>query len=99
MVSKKFVIKNPTGFHIRPAGMLCEAAMNHKAHITFRYGGNGSEANVKSILSILGACIRSGDEIELVCDGEDEADAMEELSAMIENGFGELNGDDGPNDV
>ena len=49
--------------------------------------GNG---NCKSILSILGACIRSGDTIELVCDGGDEEAAMEELSALVESGFGEI---------
>ena len=90
MISKNFIIKNPTGLHIRPAGKLCEAAMNYECHVGFRYGDNGSEANCKSILSILGACIRSGDTIELVCDGGDEEAAMEELSALVESGFGEI---------
>ena len=69
MIKKEFEIKNPTGLHIRPAGLLCEEAMNHKAKITFIYGSNNSEANCKSILSILGSCVRSGDRIELCCDG------------------------------
>lgn len=89
MITRKLTIPNPTGLHIRPAGKLCETAMNYRARVTFRYGENGSEANAKSILSILGACIRSGDTIELVCDGDDEKAAMEELSALIEGGFGE----------
>ena len=70
MVSQKVVIKNPTGLHLRPAGILCKEAMQFKSHITFRYREN--TANAKSVLSVLGACIKSGDEIELVCEGEDE---------------------------
>ena len=89
MIKKEFEIKNPTGLHIRPAGLLCEEAMNHKAKITFIYGSNNSEANCKSILSILGSCVRSGDRIELCCDGEDEEEAMQSLGELIETGFGE----------
>lgn len=87
MVSQKVTIKNPTGLHLRPAGILCKEAMNFKSLITFQYRGN--TANAKSVLSVLGACIKSGDEIELVCDGEDENDALEFLVKLIDAGFGE----------
>ena len=87
MVSQKVTIKNPTGLHLRPAGILCKEAMNFKSLITFLYRGN--TANAKSVLSVLGACIKSGDEIELVCDGEDEEKALQVLVALIEEGFGE----------
>lgn len=68
MVSQKVTVKNPTGLHLRPAGILCKEAMQFKSHITFRYREN--TANAKSVLSVLGACIKSGDEIELVCEGK-----------------------------
>ena len=55
--------------------------------ITFRYREN--TANAKSVLSVLGACIKSGDEIELVCEGEDEQEALAALVNAIENGLGE----------
>ncbi len=87
MVSQKVTIKNPTGLHLRPAGILCKEAMQFKAHITFQYREN--TANAKSVLSVLGACIKSGDEIELVCDGEDEEEALAALVQAIESGLGE----------
>ncbi|MCI6812458.1 MAG: HPr family phosphocarrier protein [Lachnospiraceae bacterium] len=87
MVSQKVVIKNPTGLHLRPAGNLCKEAMQYKSLITFKYGGN--TANAKSVLSVLGACIKCGDEIELICEGEDEAQALEALVTAVENGLGE----------
>ena len=60
MVSQTVMIKNPTGLHLRPAGILCKEAMQYKSLITFQYRGN--TANAKSVLSVLGACIKSGDE-------------------------------------
>ena len=46
-------------------------------------------ANAKSVLSILGACIKSGDEITIVCDGEDEEKALDEMIAIVQAGLGE----------
>ena len=69
MVSQKVTIKNPTGLHLRPAGILCKEAMK--------------------FLSVLGACVKCGDEIELVCEGEDEELALNTLITAIESGLGE----------
>ena len=87
MVCRKVVIKNPTGLHLRPAGILCTEAMQVKSLITFSFREN--TANAKSVLSVLGACVKCGDEIEFVCDGEDEVEAMQALVTAIENGLGE----------
>ena len=88
MVTQKVQIINPTGLHLRPAGIFCQEAMKYTSNITFRYGINCT-SNAKRVLSVLGACIKSGDEIEIVCDGDDEAPALEALVALVENGFGE----------
>lgn len=91
MVSKEVTVTNPTGLHLRPAGILCDAAVKYKCHVTFRYGHDREgEANAKSVLSILGACVRAGDTIEFVCDGENEEQALEEVTGLVESGFGEV---------
>ena len=87
MLSQAIKIKNPTGLHLRPAGNLCKEAMKFKSKITFEYRGNTADA--KSVLSVLGACIKSGDEITLICEGEDEREALQSLIAYIESGLGE----------
>ena len=87
MVSQKVIIKNPTGLHLRPAGILCKEAMKFKSLITFSFRGN--TANAKSVLSVLGACVKCGDEIELTCEGEDEEEALKALVNAIESGLGE----------
>ena len=88
MVSKKVKISNPTGLHPRPAGIFCQEAMKYASTIVFHYGLNGT-ANAKSVLSVLGACVKCGDEIEITCEGEDEQKALDALTALIEDGFGE----------
>ena len=87
MVSKELKITNPTGLHLRPAGNLCKEAMRYKSKVTFNYDGN--IANAKSVLSVLGACIKTGDVITLICEGDDEEEALKNLAAYIENGLGE----------
>lgn len=87
MVSQKVIIKNPTGLHLRPAGILCKEAMNFACHVSFQY--KTSTANAKSVLSVLGACVKSGDEIELICDGVDEEEALKRLVEIIDEGLGE----------
>ena len=46
-------------------------------------------ANAKSVLSVLGACVKCGDEIELVCEGADEQEALKALTDAISSGLGE----------
>ncbi len=87
MVSQRVVIKNPTGLHLRPAGILCKEAMKYKSLITFSF--RESTANAKSVLSVLGACVKCGDEIEFVCDGDDESEALEALINAVDSGLGE----------
>ena len=87
MRSCKVQVKNTTGLHLRPAGNLCKEALKYKSMVTFNF--NGGTANAKSVLSVLGACVKCGDEIELVCEGEDEEKALETLTSFIESGLGE----------
>ncbi len=87
MISRKVTVKNPTGLHLRPAGNLCKEAIKYKSLLTFRY--KDGTANAKSVLSVLGACVKCGEEIELICEGVDEEQALEALVKAIESGLGE----------
>ena len=48
------------------------------------------EINAKSVLNVMAAGIKCGTEITLVCDGEDEEEAMKTISQAIESGLGEM---------
>ncbi len=87
MVRRKVVISNPTGLHLRPAGLFCNMANKFDCKVMFEY--DNTSANAKSVLSVLGACIKSGDEITLVCDGIGEEDALKAMVEAVESGLGE----------
>lgn len=87
MVSAKVTIKNASGLHLRPTGMLCNEAIKYQSSIKFKF--QDSMTNVKSVLSVLGACIKCGDEIEFFCEGADEQQALDAMLALIQSGLGE----------
>jgi phosphocarrier protein len=87
MVSSKLIINIPSGLHLRPISVLCNRSIDFKSTITIRIGDKS--VNAKSVLGVLSACVKHGDEIELICDGPDEIEAHEELGNMIRGGLGE----------
>lgn len=87
MVSQKVTIQNPTGLHLRPAGILCKTAMQFRSSVTFTF--DNTKANAKSVLSVLGACVKEGDTIEFQCEGADEEEALAAMVKAVESGLGE----------
>lgn len=83
MVRGKIVIKHPAGLHLRPAGSLSNLAATFVSSVTMRRGDKS--ANAKSLLAVLGACVKSGDELEFICDGEDEEAALAAVIELIKN--------------
>lgn len=87
MVSQKVSIINPSGLHLRPAGNLCKEALRYESKVELLF--KDSEANAKSVLSVLGACVKCGDEVVFRCTGPDEEEALKAVALLAENGFGE----------
>ena len=85
MLSKNLTVVNPSGLHLRPAGVLSQTAMKFKCDVIIE-----KRIIAKSVLNVMAAGIKSGTEITLICDGEDEAAAMETVSKAIESGLGEM---------
>lgn len=82
MVRKEVKVVHPSGLQVNVAGAFCDLAMEFESKIHFHYRGR-NEANAKSVLSILGAGIRNGEIIELVCEGADEREACDALAALL----------------
>lgn len=87
MVKETVKIKNPTGLHLRPAGNLCKEALKFQSSIKFQF--DNTTANAKSVLSVLGACVKCGDEITFLCEGPDEEEALASMMELVRSGFGE----------
>ena len=82
MVRQELTITNPTGFHARPAALLVARAGKSKSSVTIIH--NDKKVNAKSMLNLLGAGIRQGSTINLVVEGEDEAETLSDLVRLIE---------------
>lgn len=85
MVSRMIQVVNPTGLHLRPAGILCQASMKFKSRIIILH--KNKEINAKSVLNVMTSGVKCGAEIELQCTGEDEAEALEAICQLIATGL------------
>ena len=87
MVSKKVKVVNSEGFHMRTASNFAAAMGKYSSDVKIEV--NNMEVNAKSVMNLIAACIKFGTEINIVCDGEDEQEALNEAVSMVESGFGE----------
>ena len=88
MISKTLTVVNPSGLHLRPAGVLSQTAMRFKSDVIIECGEKRIIA--KSVLNVMAAGIKCGTEINLICDGVEEEEALKAMSAAIESGLGEM---------
>ena len=88
MLTKTLTVVNPSGLHLRPAGVLSQTAMKFKCDIIIECGEKRIVAKI--FLNVMAAGIKCGTEINLICDGEDEEEAMKSMSEAIESGLGEM---------
>lgn len=88
MVSKKVVVINEQGMHMRPAGVLAKAVKAH-AGCEVTLTANGKTVKAKAPMAIMSACIKKGNEVEIAADGADEEAVLAEIVKMFEEGFGE----------
>ncbi|SHH12993.1 HPr family phosphocarrier protein [Tepidibacter thalassicus] len=87
-MEKKVIIKNESGIHARPAGVFVKKASEFKSQVEIVF--NGKKVNAKSIMGLMSLGLSKGDEITIVANGEDAQNAVNELAALVESGFGEI---------
>lgn len=86
MVTQKVVVAESSGLHLRPAGRLSEISLKYQSKIEIKKGDN--TANAKSVLGLLAARIQQGDEIEIICEGADEKEALAAIVKEMQEGLG-----------
>ena len=73
---------------MRPAGMIAKLAKAHQdCDITLKT--NGKTIKASSTMQIMSACIKKGNTVEILCNGANEKEVLDEITALFENGFGE----------
>ena len=81
------MIKNQLGLHARAAAVLVALTSKFSSSIMIRK--DSFEIDGKSILGVLSLAAICGTEVAVTIEGEDSELAMEEVSCLIESGFGE----------
>ena len=74
-------VADPVGFHLRAAGRIVKMTKSFQCAVTIRY--HGREANAKSIMGLASLAAEYGAEVEIICDGPDEVDALARLDRLI----------------
>ncbi len=88
MVSKTVKVINPQGLHMRPAQLFVAEMAKYDSTVTILFGEK--TINAKSIMNLMASCIKMGSEIEIRCEGAQEAEALDTAVKLVESGLGDL---------
>lgn len=83
MVSKEFVVKNPTGIHARPASLLVQMCTPLTDEITF-ITDTGKKVNPKSIISVLTGGMSKGVKITIEVTGDNEVETLDKIYNFLD---------------
>lgn len=87
MVSEKLTIINKQGLHMRPASLFVQTMLKYQSTVAILFGGKKIDG--KSIMQVMTSCIKCGAEIEIQCDGADEAEALKAAADLVRSGLGD----------
>lgn len=76
-------VKDASGIHARPAGLLVKEASKYESSITLDL--NGKIADGKRIFSVMGLAAKYGDTLKITIVGKDEETASENIKVFLEN--------------
>ncbi|MDH4233578.1 MAG: HPr family phosphocarrier protein [Gallionella sp.] len=87
MLHQEALITNKLGLHARASAKLTQLASGFKCEVMLSRGDR--RVNAKSIMGVMMLAAAKGTVIGIETCGEDEADAMQALTNLINNFFGE----------
>jgi phosphocarrier protein len=82
-------IVNKRGLHARASAKFVGAVAALPDTTQVRVAKDGNEAAGGSILGLMMLGAAKGDTVEVIVSGDDAADALAQLVALVEDGFGE----------
>ena len=87
MIRTTLAISNKLGLHARASAKLTKLASSFKCEVFMTR--NSRRVNAKSIMGIMMLAAGLGAEVELETDGEDEQQATDAITALVNDKFGE----------
>jgi phosphocarrier protein HPr len=87
MIRTTLVISNKLGLHARASAKLTKLASSFKCEVFMTR--NSRRVNAKSIMGIMMLAAGMGSEVELETEGDDEQQATDAISVLVNDKFGE----------
>lgn len=87
MLQQTVTVRNKLGLHARAAAKLVNTAGRFESSVQLKNADKTADA--KSIMGIMMLAAAQGTELELMVEGEDEAEALDSVVSLIDNLFGE----------
>ncbi len=87
MIKTTVTISNRLGLHARASAKLTKLAGGFKSEVFM--SRNGRRVNAKSIMGVMMLAAGLGSEVEIETSGPDEQQAMDAITALINDKFGE----------
>lgn len=81
MITKKILIKIPTGLEARPVALLVQVASQYDSKIYVEC--EEKKVNAKSIMGMMSLALAAGEEITVSADGSDEEIAIENIEKYL----------------
>ena len=88
-VRRTCTIVNQRGLHARASAKFVNAVAGLPEGCTVRVAAGGNEAGGGSILGLMMLGAAKGDTVDVVVKGDDAEAVLDQLCAMIDDGFGE----------
>ena len=87
MIKTTVIISNKLGLHARASAKLTKVAGGFRSDIFM--SRNGRRVNAKSIMGVMMLAAGLGTEVEIETTGPDEQAAMDALTTLVNDKFGE----------
>lgn len=87
MIIRQVIINNKLGLHARAAAKFVGLASEFECEVNLQL--NGRKVNGKSIMGVMMLAAGIGTELDIIADGCDEAEAIEQLERLVADRFGE----------
>lgn len=81
MKSFKYVIKDSTGIHARPAGLLSKLAKSFESECIIEK--DEKKVNLTKLMMLMGLGVKCGDSVTVTVSGSDEEKAAEALEKFF----------------
>lgn len=81
MLSKRIIISISSELEARPVALLVQIASQYESIIHIEY--EGKKINAKSIMGMMSIGLSEGKEINIIIDGKDEKEALDEIEKYL----------------